>query len=145
MESNKQDINSIKVLFFALLAGQLLFAAVVIFLLKDTESGPNYMLGPDLDLYAFGAYALAMIFLSRFIDGMWVKQIPTVKRVQRSETGHYRTNVIIRLAILEGAGLFSIVLTMVTINVYLFIVTAVLLAAFWFAQPTEEEFAERYA
>lgn len=145
MESNNAgQFNALKIIFFALLAGMFLFALITTYLISQNESGPSFFLGPDSDLLALGGYVLAMIFFSRFIDGMWKKQIPTVLRVQRPAFDHYRTNVIIRLAILEGAGLLTIVLALVTNNSLLFLATALVGMAFWLARPSEEEFTERY-
>lgn len=144
MESNNNDFKALNIIFFALLAGQLLFAIVVVYLNGQQEAETSYLLGPETDPMAVGAYVLAMVFFSRFIDSMWKKQISTVLRVQRPAFAHYRTNVIIRLAILEGASLLTIVFAMVTNNSTLFLCTAFVLAAFWMARPTVEEFTERY-
>lgn len=144
MESSKTDFNTLRILFFSLLAGMMFFGLVVTYLLSIDESGPSYLLGPDSDLIAVGAYVLIMIGFSRFIDTMWKRQISTVLRVQRPAFTHYRTNVIIRLAILEGAGLLTIVFVLITNNPLLFVATALVLMALWLAKPTEEEFRERY-
>ena len=144
MASSKPDLSGVRLIFYALLAGQLLFAAVVIFLLSQQEEEARYLLGPGMDLPVIAAYALAMVFLSRFIDGMWKKQIPNVLRFKRPALGHYRNNVIVRLAILEGAGLLTIVMAFVTRNPQLLIATLFVLGAFWLARPREEEMRERY-
>lgn len=145
MESNNTgQFITLRIIFYALLAGMFLFALVTTYLISQNDSGPSYFLGPESDLFALGGYVLAMIFLSRFIDGMWKKQVPTVLRVQRPAFNHYRTNVIIRLAILEGAGFLTIVLALVTNNSLLFLATALVGMAFWLARPSVEEFTERY-
>lgn len=144
MVSSNRDFRQLQVLFFAMVIGQLLFMAVVIFLLWEDGLEPSYLLSRTQDLMIAGAYVAGMIFVSRFIDGMWKKQIATMKRLQRSSFGHYRSTVILRLAILEGAGLLTIILAMVTRNPMLFLATALGLMAFWTAQPKEAEFTERY-
>ncbi|MEM6771320.1 MAG: hypothetical protein AAF597_12125 [Bacteroidota bacterium] len=145
MVSNNRDFRSLQVLFYAMLIGQLLFMLVVIFLVQNGEMGErSHIFGENEDLIIAGVYVMVMIGLSRFIDGMWKKQIPTVQRVNRSAFGHYRNTVILRLAILEGAGLLTIVLALVTSNPTLFLATALGLMAFWLARPAEEEFTERY-
>lgn len=118
--------------------------STVIFLLAEEGGEASYIFGENQDIIVAGVYVAGMIFMSRFMDAMWVKQIPTMKRVERPALGHYRTNLILRLAILEGAGLLTIVLAMVTRNAMLFLATALGLMAFWLARPTEEEFRERY-
>lgn len=144
MGSNSADFKTLNIIFFALLAGQLLFAAVVVYLVGGQRADAEYLLGPQTDLMAVTAYVLAMVFVSRFIDSMWQRQIATVLRVRRPAFAHYRTNVIVRLAILEGASLLTIVFALVTRNMTLLIATAFVLAAFWMARPTVEEFNERY-
>ncbi len=144
MVSTNRDFRQLQVLFFAMVIGQLLFMAVVIFLLWEGGLAPSYLLGEYEDLMIAGAYVAGMIFMSRFIDSMWKKQIATMQRLQRSSFGHYRSTVILRLAILEGAGLLTIILAMVTRNPVLFLATALGLMAFWTAQPREQEFTDRY-
>ena len=134
-----------RIIFFALLAGVLLFCAVTVFLITRDGGEVQTLLGSTTnDLLAMGGYVLAMIFLSRFIDGMWQKQIPTVLKVGRSPLSHYRSNVIIRLALLEGGALLTVVMALVTRNPQLLIATALAVGAMWLAQPKEEEFLERY-
>lgn len=144
MVSTNRDFKSLQVLFFAFLIGQLIFMATVTFLLMEEGGETSYIFGENQDLIVAGVYVAGMIFMSRFMDAMWQKQIPTMKRVERPALGHYRSNVILRLAILEGAGLLTIVLALVTRNPNLFLATALGLMAFWLARPTEQEFTDRY-
>ena len=144
MVSNNRDFRQLQVLFYAMLIGQLIFMAVITYLLWEDGGEPAYLLGENRDLMAAGAYMAAVIFIARFIDGMWKKQIATMQRLERPGFGHYRSTVILRLAILEGAGLLTVILAFTTRNPILLLATALGLMAFWSARPTEEEFTQRY-
>ena len=144
MVSTNREFRQLQVLFFAMLIGQLIFMAVITYLLWEDGGEPAYLLGESRDVMAAGAYMAAVIFIARFIDGMWKKQIATMQRLERPSFGHYRSTVILRLAILEGAGLLTVILAFTTRNPILLLATALGLMAFWSARPTEEEFQERY-
>lgn len=145
MESNKENFKSLNIIFYALMAGLLFYAAIVAFLIfTDKQETMSFFGSPTNDLLAVGGYMLAMVFFSRFIDGMWQKQIPTVLKVERSPMAHYRSNVIIRLALIEGGGLFSVTFALITQNPQLLLITFLAIGAMWLARPTEEELLERY-
>lgn len=145
MELSKENFRALGIIFYALLAGMLLYAAITVFLISSREYPPEPLLGtPMNDLLCMGGYVMAMIFFARFIDGMWQKQIPTVLRMKRSGLAHYRANVIIRLAIIEGGGLFSVTFALLSGNLALLLVTLLAAGAMWLVRPTEEEFLERY-
>lgn len=145
MVSSEPDFRSLQVLFYAFLTGLLIFMFVIIFLILEAPGVEQYLLGPGKDLLLTGLYALTTIAISRFIDRMRQRQIPAMQRVAHPDFAHYRSTVILRLALLEGAGLLTILLAFVTRNLQLFTVTALVLMAFWLARPREEEFRERYS
>ncbi|MBC6996367.1 hypothetical protein QWY85_20130 [Neolewinella lacunae] len=144
MELNKDDFQALNVIFLALVTGQVLFAGVVYYLLQDPEAVPDYILGPNQDLYLVLAYGLATVFASRFLDQMRVKSIPTLQNIAGDAFAHYRSSVILRLAVLEGGTLLVITMALITHNGQLLFLVLPLLFAFYLAKPSAEEFAARY-
>jgi len=150
MESTRgtdEEFRKLDIIFYALIMGQLLFAIVVVYLIF---SGPLVMqqaaplLGEQTDLMLVAAYALGMIFMSRFMNSTRSKSISAARKSGLNLFGHYRSTVIIRLALLEGAALFIIVLTLVTANPQLLLLLLPLWYAFYISRPSKEEFREAY-
>jgi hypothetical protein len=144
MVSTKEYFNHLNILCYAMLAGQILFALIARFVLLTPDATPQYIIGPQEDLYGLVAYMLAMVFLSRFMDHSRMKSAATLKKLDGDTFTHYRSTVILRLAILEGAALFIIVLAIVTYNALMLWLTGPMLLAFFLARPTAEEFDRRY-
>ena len=149
MESTKpaveEGLRGLTIIFYALLAGQLLFAAVVYYLISSGQTSATPFVGPTEDFIGVTAYVLAMIAMSIFLVKLRTKNETLPKGDPKFGIGHYRATVILRLAVLEGAALFVVVIALVTGNVRLFVAFAIALAAFYRARPTLREFAETYS
>ena len=99
----------LRTIFFALLAGQLLFFVIALFLQKTFK--------PDSDLlkildYLVPLLLLAAIFLSGFIYRLMISK--SKKLPLRDKISGYRSSVIVSLAVLEAANIISITAFMIT-------------------------------
>lgn len=145
MESTKsEDFRPLTIIAFALMAGLALFAAVVTYLItSDSSMGSEAIISPQMDIMLVAGFGLLCLTMSRFISSKILKD---TSRKQRQDyptaIGRYRTALIIRLALLEGPGLFACAFALVTGNLNLLLITAFLLAMMWLSKPSETEFEE---
>ncbi len=117
---------------------------VVFYLLREPGTEPQYLLGANPDLYVLLAYGLATVFAARFLDHLRLKSIPLLEKLSGDAFAHYRTSVILRLAVLEGGTLLVITMALITNNIQVLFLIFPLLFAFYLAKPSAEEFAARY-
>ena len=146
MESNNNTaaaLPRLRAVFYAMLAGQLFFLAVSYYITSQEGFTGQPVIGVSQDLIGVAVYGLIAIAISRFMDRARQKAMPNV-RDDAAVGAHYTSTVILRLAILEGAALFAIVFFLLSGNSALLVVYAILLAAFWMAKPSGEEYRDRY-
>lgn len=105
-----QYFRALQILFFALLAGQILVAATVYMVYE-----PATLENPDAKLYIdlFGVFALAMAGLAFFLNR---KKLETARQQtdMKQKLADYRTACILKWALIEGATIMSVVLFFVT-------------------------------
>ncbi|MEM1357887.1 MAG: hypothetical protein AAGF89_06800 [Bacteroidota bacterium] len=139
------DIQQLSIITVALMIGLVLFAGVVYYLISSAEAVPGTFIDEQLDLPLVGGFALICITMSRFLSNKLIDQVPRERKQDYNAAfGHYRSAVILRLALLEGPGLFACVIAMVTNNHLFLFVTLFLLAMMWLSRPTATEFRERF-
>lgn len=132
----------INVLFIALLSGQIFYLFIGLFLVQsgnlDGIPGLNmiYMfLTPTVVLFS--------ILSSKFI---YSKQVSAFDKTTSLESKliSYRTNNIIRLALLEGANIFSISIMIITASYLFAALSSIILFFFLFNRPNREKFIMDY-
>lgn len=142
--SNAQDLKPLTIIAYAMMAGTALFALVA-FYLNSSGNGPELdaILSPTTDLLLVCGLSLMCLIMSRVVSGKLLNGFPHEKRADdQSALSGYRSGIITRLALLEGAGLFACVFALLTGNLNLLLITGFMLVMMWQGRPTETEFAE---
>lgn len=121
--------KSLQIIFYALLAGQVLFLLIAIFLVKEKifTSARNDLENIFLPLVVILAL-LCMISGSRIFKARMQKLGDTRSITER--LSEYRAICLVRWALLEGPCLFAIICFLLTAN-YLFVLIAILLLFFF--------------
>ena len=149
MELNRDnrtgDFRNLRIIFFAMLAGQLLFAAVTYFLVStDGGLGQAEFLGGDVVPY-LALYIFVMVGGAYYLDRTRANNAARRKYPNyRAAMNSYRTTVIIRSAIVEAAVLLTLIVALLTGNLTVLLIALVGSAAFFLFRPSEEEFEARY-
>lgn len=123
-----QDLRTTQIIHIATVAGPVLFLAVVIFLRSMPGAlggaGGGAEMGPDLGLTLLpitGVIALAAIVAAVVVPNLMLKPQVLAKRLEAASSpvstmvALHRTLDIIRLAILEGAALFGLVVLLLSV------------------------------
>ncbi len=102
-----QSLNSLRAIFFALLAGQLMFAGVVFYLTSSTVLAPaiqnSLLLDYVLPLLIVVQVTVAVLFASRRIDAL--RSEPDLA----TRIGLYKTAFLLKCAMLEGASFLALI------------------------------------
>lgn len=119
----KTEITTSRIIAGALVVGVLLFSAVTSLLTNFTH------IPSEIDLLGKIALALTIIgsFASRFMGKFLLNKINKAAPLT-AQFAAYKNSLIIRLALLEGPAMFTIVLVMLTSNYEYYITTLLLVA-----------------
>lgn len=133
MPDYKAQLQTVRIIHLALMAGPTLFAFVVVFLTINNPDGReaievlNYI-APAMFFFALASYPfLFRSAIKPALEG----SMPLEKKITTFQTGH-----IIRLALLEGACLFSIVVVLLNGEMLHFITVGLILAIMFSKLPT---------
>ncbi len=135
-QSPKAILKTIPLIYLGLLGGQVLFAITA---LAITPSGKFSINAPNdpylivVPIMAIGSLTASVMLYRQLLAAAINK--PTV---QQKVVG-YQTAMIIRLALLEGASLFGIVVYIVTTNLLYLTISGVLIAFFITIRPTRDK------
>lgn len=128
------QMRALKIIFYALLAGQVIFFLVA-FIIKDVFS-PNQEMTKVFD-YMVPVFLFGGIFLSRYLYRMMIsksRDLPLPNKMM-----NYRTAVVISLAVLEAANMIAITAFMIT-GEYLYAAASVILfLLFMLSAPGEDK------
>ncbi len=138
MKSYFQQLNT---LFFALLAAQLLFCCLTVFVLIS-ESVLTSNADSVLLWTASVVMAGAMYFGFRTYRNS-EKNIPSLLNIEQ-KMGHYRQNSLIRWACIEAPNLYMIIIILLEHNLYALILFCLGICIFWTTRPSKEAFEQRY-
>lgn len=138
----KTTFKQINVLYLALLAGQVMFAVTVLYVGGIPKSLGK--LSFDDPMLLFG---VAVMFFS-LIAAYGINEKRKTDGAQLSDfqekLDHYRSVVIVRCALTEGANLMALVFAMLTNQGFFFVLFAVGLLAFLYFRPSIPEFSRSY-
>jgi FtsH-binding integral membrane protein len=132
---NKQNIT----IFYALFGGQAVFLLFAAYLLKT--SGPQ---APDLAStfqIALPLITLAGVFGSLWISKFMLKSLNTLQN-ETEKLNKYRSALLVKFALLEGANLFAIVVFMLTGSNLALIISSCLLILFILNKPSVQRIKE---
>lgn len=135
--------RQVNILYYALLAGQVLFCLVVLFGVLDPDarqSGwPEAPFGLVVPVLMASTMSAAF-----FINNRQLSQATDQPNLG-AKINHYRSTVILRSALIEGGNLFCLVVLLLENNsTYLFLFAAGLLVFLYF-RPGLNEFTQHYA
>jgi len=136
----KEIIKSSLIIFYTLLSGQIVFFLISLYLVSaqviSSNSNLSLILIFTLLFFLSPLLVVGPIIYRKLIS----KQYDNIKTVEQKLI-LYRKGIIIKLALVEGASIFSIVCFLITGN-YLFIIIAILLISLFFLhKPSLEKFA----
>jgi hypothetical protein len=138
----KEVFRQINFLYYALLAGQILFCAVILFAILDPESRqsgwPEAPFG--LVVPAMLAGVMPLVF---FINGRQLSQGGELENLP-AKMAHYRTTVILRSALIEGVNIFVLVSLLLENNSTFLLFFGAGLLLFFYFRPSVNEFQQHY-
>lgn len=132
----KELYNSIKILPLALIAGLCMISGIMVYLKQGQDTTDNFgeFLVIIIALLAAAGFVLgSFLFRKRIADAMGKTMIEKLVI--------YRQATIIRFALLEGPGLFSIVFFFLTGNYLYMIITGAMVLFMLLNKPTDDMIA----
>ncbi len=143
-EVRDNNFKSINILYYALVAGQIMMAAVLYYM-TTTGSGevefswemsnPFHIIAPTLVL---GSIVMGtFLYNSRLREGK--SQTGFLEKLQ-----HYRATIIIRSALMEGANLICLIFFFLTQNYFFLFLFFIGLATFLMIRPSAQVFKDNY-
>ncbi len=133
----------LRVLYLALLAVQLFFLGITLYL-KGLPKGLGSLSANDPLLLAGIAITFMAIFTALGMDEYRKKQGAQLSDMEE-KSAHYRISLIIRSALTEGAGLFALAMAFATPKSFFYALFIATFAAFLYFRPSVEEFVRHYA
>ncbi len=139
----KTFLRSVNILFMALVAGQVMFALVAIFVvrMKQTVAGFDRQF-IDVALWLIPAIAVAGIAIGWLFFNARLKAV-RAKGTLAEKLGGYQPAMIARLAIMEGPSLLALAVFLLS-GEYIFLGTsAFVILAFLFNRPTKNRIVQQ--
>jgi MFS family permease len=136
-QTSKEYFKALQVIYFALIAGQIIFGLIAFFL--NQEAG-FYSEDPQLrSIFIF----IVPVFV---IGGFMASKIFFKKRVEEAKNktsliekmSYYRAALILRYAFLEGPTFLSIIVYLLTNNWYFLVIAGFMIVIFFTIMPTSE-------
>ncbi len=112
--SAKQALATMRTIHFAMMGGMMMFGLVVFYLNSTTELSSSFENG-DILLVVAGGFTLMAVGISPIIFKQQLAKL-TGDEELRAKMATFQTAHIIRCALLEGAGLFATVISLVSHN-----------------------------
>ncbi len=134
--------TTIDILFFALLSGQTIYFFIGVFLIQsgNMEGLPGLN---TIFMFITPVVVLSIVLSSKFI---YSKQVASFDRTSSLENKlvSYRTNNIVKLALLEGANIFNISVMIITTSYFFAALFIIIIALFFLNRPTKEKLIVDY-
>lgn len=136
------DFKRSYILYYALIAGQVLIALIISYLMIGSEitfswdmSNPFHLTAPILMLSCISMSSL-----------LFTKKMEEAKSITGlfPKLEHYRSAIILRSALLEGANLICIIFYFLELNYFFLLLFFIGLGAFLLIRPSEDMFKEKY-
>ena len=141
-QTSRQYLRAINIVFFGLLGGQLLFALITLYL----HLGLDYSFGEVADIQNIFMILVPVMVLNGFVTGQLVYNSRIKKaRVMNTlieKTAAYRGAIVVRLAMLEGASLFAIVVYLLTADLWFIGMAGIVIVYFFMLRPSAEKIVE---
>ncbi len=129
----------IEIFFYSLAAGQILFAAITYFFFLDSGEKSDI---PQL-LYVVPVALIACMGAAYFMNNKLRETAPDQKE-EAAKLSHYKSRVILRGALMEGANLLAIVAALITGDVTFFFLFLIGFSVFFYFRPSRYELEQDY-
>lgn len=136
--TSKQYFSGITIIYFALLLGQLFFVAMAMFLQFSTNAFPGDEKLGYIFLMVASVFAVGGYFASQMVFKKRLAYLINEQNLMRKMSA-YRAALIIRWALLEGPCFLSIVMFMITGNIFLLGLAVVMILIFLAVKPSMEK------
>ncbi|MBK3519890.1 hypothetical protein [Carboxylicivirga marina] len=136
-QNSKQFFRTLNLIHLAMLTGQLLFITVALHLKFSANAINTQELSFPFSLVVPLLTGICIV-ISKVLYTLLTKQTQTLSDI-KDKMKLYMTSCIIQLALLEGAALFSVVVFMMTGEIYFLLFNLVLILFFWVAKPGREK------
>jgi hypothetical protein len=128
-------LNTMRIIFFALLAGQIIFIAVAFF---TVNNNPPQSQSDDL----FNIIVPVAIGFGLLMSNMLFKQM--LAKIKKDDSFEqkleaYRSALIVRYALLEGPSIFSTVVYLLSGNIIFLAFSGVMILAFLMNMPSQNK------
>lgn len=132
--------KQLQLIFFALLAGQVIFAAVVYYAITQSLAQTS-----EIPMFTFliPVVVLSAVAMSYFLNNV-LKSQASAQKTTDEKSIHYRRRVILRSAIMEGGNLMAIIAVLMTGQMYFMLYFLLGIIIFYFFRPTEQEMQQDY-
>lgn len=138
----KRNFQSTQIIYYALLAGQLLFATVIILVVNQPIGQFKVELSDSFTLISILA-TVSVLALSNFIYSRQRVQASQMNTLERA-LPHFTTTTILRAAPIEGVNLLNLVFLMMTNNPFFLIPFALGILIFLSVRPTMDVLKKDY-
>lgn len=138
IQKSKEYFRSLNIIFFSLLAGQVAFVLIVFYLSLNAQNQPSDEFLNTVFLLLSIAFGLNGILTGRLIYKGKLKKL-TLQPDFVIKMSEYRGVFIIRLALMEGTTLFSIIAGLITSELIFLGITGVLIVYYLSLRPLLEK------
>jgi uncharacterized membrane protein YidH (DUF202 family) len=136
------DIKPLKLIHLLFCFSIVAFAIVTFFLNKNLFVFDFTLSHPDTNTNILSFIAVVFTVLAMnlgtFLFNSLIKKIDSSSSLQE-KFAKYQTAFLVKCALLEAAAMFSIVMCLITYNLYFMLVAAFSLIALWLIKPTKEK------
>ena len=138
----KEILKSLNIIYLALVAGQLMFFAIIFYMVSGSETTPNAENLKMLRLF-IPLVSVSTVAISYILYNQRIKQGAELDNLA-SKTSHYRVSNILRWAIVESGNLFALISVLLT-GAYFFLTFFLLgLGVFFVYRPSISGFVNDY-
>lgn len=135
--TSKQYLLTSRIIHGAMVSGIVLFNLAIGYLISQQTLGTGYNKQHEVFYLLVGLMGLSSIVGGKFFFNKELEKAKAQSTLRENLMG-YQTSNIIRYALIEGAALFSSVVTLLTLSVWFFVVTAILVIVLASFFPTIE-------
>lgn len=136
--TSKAYFKTIQIIYYALIAGQLFFAFIVLFLIYGMEFKAEMQDLKNIFIIVATLFAIGGLFASQMIFRNRLDQAKSRTNLPE-KLGDYRSALIVRFALLEFPSFLSIVFCMITGEVIFLGLSGLIIAVFLSIKPTKDK------
>lgn len=134
VQSPNTFLKTISIIHLALIAGQIMFAAVTFMITNKTTTGQR----DNVFIYVVPIMAFTGLAVSNILFKTLVNKIDGQSPL-KTKLAAYQSALIVRFALLEGPSLFAIVSFMLTGNLIFLGISGAIIAYFIYLRPTKQK------